>query len=139
MTLNEELVRRYFLLYTDLPEQDAPPWEMLWRGAITALTAQLRTDIDTEAHQERLCAAAALWAGGAYDMWRSSRGKNEEVRVGDIVLKNTADTPGQRDGQALQRYALSQIRDLLRTQDGFFLAVAPDCVRGTPVEEGDGL
>ena len=138
--MNQDLVRQFFMLYTDLPEEEAERWDFLCRNAIGALKARLKEGAEAPEHEERLCAAAALWAGGDYERLKDlAAARSEEIRVGDIALKNTMGSQSRESGD-WQLYALAQIGDLLAEQDGILLAVGAPATEGEPVCDGsEGL
>jgi len=129
MTIDIELVKRYFLLFSDLPDSDAERWGIVCRNAAVFVKRSLNGDADIQENQERLCVAAAGCAYADYLLLDGSRGLSDEVRIGDIALKNKSPSghvPGKAEAWELKDYFMGQISDLVKNNNSVFFAIGED-------------
>lgn len=116
MKLDKQRILSLFALFTDLPDQELSAWEYLCVCASEKISSRLRADADASKNSERLCNAAAALAYCDYAMLTANGGASKEIRVGDISVKNSADT---HDAVSTRDYFLEQISDLIEGPAGF--------------------
>jgi hypothetical protein len=118
-------VREYFLLFSELPEEDAARWDITCRNAASAIERRLKEGADIAANHDRLCSAAAVWAHADYRLLSmGAAARVGEARVGDITLKSGTSrlTAAAEDAEEMRKYGLSQIYDLLDNPGPVFMA-----------------
>lgn len=118
MVLNIQRILQLFALFSDLSDQELYKWKGLCGASGAAILTKLRDGADIKANMERLCTAAAAWAYSDYLMLTSGGG-SDEVRVGDISLKNAQSGAGYNDAQEIRLYFMGQISDLVEIGSGF--------------------
>lgn len=115
MKLDKQRILSLFALFSDLPDQELSSWEYLCDCAGEKLLGRLRANADVPKNSERLCSAAAALAYCDYAMLTAG-GSSKEIRVGDISVKNSADT---HDAVSTRDYFLGQVSDLIEGSAGF--------------------
>lgn len=105
-----------FSLFCDLEGAALEPWEGICGAAAAYVEARLRPEVDPAAHMDTLCAAAAGVACADYLTVQAAGGRSEEIRVGDITLKDRQ-TAGNADAGGIRAYFLGRAAHLL----------APEC------------
>lgn len=110
MTVGE--VHKQFALFAGLTPEEAAPWEILCRGAMTSLHGRLRPTVDAEdpATAERLVLAAASIAYYQYCLLQAGQGVHS-LKVGDVQL--TEGDGGVAHAAQLQRNFLEAVSDCL--------------------------
>jgi hypothetical protein len=126
MSIDIERVRRLFQLFADLDGLEGARWGSLCRRAAAGIAARLRPETDPTLHQDRLAMAAAIVAYGDYLLLESGGASaGEELKVGDVSIKTTADRGNARREEALNMKsdALADIRDLITGGEQVFFAI----------------
>lgn len=122
--LDYDRVLSLFSLFTDLTGDSLARWEGLCQSAARRLEARLRPSAEAEAEMEGLCAAAAAMAYGDYLLLGSAgAGTADEIRVGDISLKNSVSHDTKRDAEEIRAYFLNGVAHLLLPECPALLAV----------------
>jgi hypothetical protein len=127
MSIDIEEVRRAFRSYTALDSRESARWDRLCRRAAAGIAARLRPEIDPALHQDRLAMAAAIAAYGDYLLLESGGiSAGEDLKVGDISIKTTADRGQSRREEALhmKNDALADISDLISGGEQVFFAIS---------------
>lgn len=122
--LDPGLVRRYFLLFSDLSGAEAWKWDPVCQNACALIGRRLKEGADAPGNRERLCAAAAGLAYGDYLMLSGASSAGGEVKVGDVTLKNgpSSGKGSGREAGEIREYFLSRVADLIEGGDPVFLA-----------------
>lgn len=118
MILDIERILSLFALFTDLPDRQLFAWRGLCAAAAGTIQGKVRADVNIKANMERLCTAAAAWAYSDY-LALSAGGSGEEIRVGDISLKNSKTSGGFGEAQEIRNYFMEQIADLVDNVKSF--------------------
>jgi hypothetical protein len=71
--------------------------------------------------------AAAGCAYADYLLLGGSAGMSDEVKIGDIALKNSQSS-GKADIRELREYFMGQIADLTKNDNGVFYAIGEEAV-----------
>lgn len=122
--LDRERVRALFGLFTDLPDDRLGLWEGLCDNAADSLMGRLRKGVSLPANRERLCTAAAAMAYADYLLLDAGgAGSSDEIRVGEITLKNSNSGEKNSGSREIREYFLGQIGDLLADSAVVFAAV----------------
>lgn len=111
MKLNDQKIRDFFAVFTDLPDAELPRWRGLCDSAEKQIADRLRRDADVARNMERLCVAAAASAYCNYALLHD--GGSDEIRVGDISLKNPRGNTDAIDAISTRDYFLADIADLI--------------------------
>jgi len=122
MRIDIERVRNYFTLYSSLSPSESVKWDILCRKAASFVESRLREDADPCGHMDRLAHAAALWAYGDYLSLGSGFTSSDEIKVGDITVKQSASSGGGRSPDKLKEQALEDIGDLMVSSGFVFKA-----------------
>ena len=105
-------MKTYFALFTDIPDVEMPKWEILCERAAAVIAGKVKPEIDTEKYSGELCAAAAACAYYEY-MVMGKSGMSDEIKVGDISLKNSRDSSTAKDAAEIRDYFLGCCAGLL--------------------------
>lgn len=128
MTIDQTRAFDTFKLFADLNDQAADNWRPLVGGACARLSAQLREGADTARHQEELCLAASACAYGDYLILTGGGSNVNELRVGEISIKNGAQSKlAIRDADEIRSHFLAEVAHLLKAPPiALLLAVGDD-------------
>lgn len=123
MKLDDNKIRNFFAVFTDMPDGELPRWNGLCDSAGKQIAGRLRENADIERNMERLCIAAAAVAYCNYTLLQSGAGA-DEIRVGDISLKNSRGNTDAIDAIGTREYFLADIADLVSASADFPVSCA---------------
>jgi len=126
--LDKDRIFTHFKTMCGLEAAQAQPLRPLCDIAAQYLLIWLRENIRLNQNMERLCVAAAALACGDWLELGGSISQGQELRVGDISLRESSGSSAPR-GSALREHFLAGISDLLEPR--FVIAQA----REEPEEE----
>ena len=129
--LDIDRVFTHFTTMSGLDEGGAAPYRALCDGAARYIFSSLREDVHLAGQMDRLCLAAAALAYGDWIELGGSLSAAEEMRVGEITLRESRGNAPPRGG-ALREHFLAGIADLLAPR--FVLAGVPGGRRDVPAE-----
>ena len=125
MKLDNELILKFFTLFTDLPDTELEKWKSLCESAGLKIWSLRKRGADVKRNMERLCSAAAACAYCDYVVLSSGgRGSAGELRVGDISVKDASSKTALLDAADTRMHFLSEIADLIDVPTGFAVTVA---------------
>jgi len=110
--LDKDRIFTHFKNMCGLDEAAARPLRPLCDVAAQYLVTRLRPEIRLDANMDRLCIAAAALACGDWLELGGSLSPAQELRVGDITLRESSGGSAPR-GSALREHFLTGISDLL--------------------------
>ena len=116
--LDKDRIFMQFLTMSGLEEAKAHAYRPLCEGAGQYLIARLRGGAQIESNMERLCMTAAALAYGDWLEIGGSLSTAQEIRVGDITLREREGVSAPR-GRALREHFLAGISDLLEPSFAF--------------------
>ena len=122
-TLDRDMVIEMFAMFSDLGADECERWRGFCVFAAERIESRLRPDADTEKYADMLCSAAAAWAYCDYLMAGSAMASSDEIRVGDIALKNAASSGTDKNTALEMRdYFMQQVAFLLKSGMPILLA-----------------
>lgn len=116
MRLDIQRIRRLFAMLADLDDAELENWESLCLSAETRIISMLREDVNVSWEMERLCMAASALAYCDHAMLSGRTVSDNEIRVGDISVKNTG---GEFDAATVRDHFLNSVADLIYLPTGF--------------------
>lgn len=122
--LDKRQIRNLFAMLCDLTDEELEKWAGLCESAESSITSRLRENVDVKRNMERLCIAAAACAYFDYMMLSGGAGASSEVKVGDISVKNSGESP---DARSIRDNFIAEIADLINVPTGFAFTSA-ECV-----------
>lgn len=125
MNLDSELIFKYFLLFTDLPDTELEKWKGLCEKAGAEIDRRRKRNADFSRNMERLCSAAAACAYCDYMMISSGGARfADAIRIGDISVQSTAVKSTLQDAAGIRDHFLMDIADLIEVPADYAFAVS---------------
>lgn len=116
MKLDTQKIRDFFAVFTDMPDSELPRWSGLCDSAQNWIADRLRKNADVSRNMERLCIAAASVAYCNHTLLQSGTNA-DEIRVGDVSIKNSGGNADALDAISTRDYFLADIADLIEAPD----------------------
>lgn len=110
--MDKDRVFDHFLTMTGLARKDAVAYRPFCDAAAGFIHSRLKRDVDFGRNMDRLCIAAAAVAYGDWLELGGSLSSADEIRVGEIAVRERTGGPSQRGGARRERF-LEAIADLL--------------------------
>lgn len=85
--MDKEQIIQYFLLFTDLTQEELPRWEGLVQAAIGEVTARLNPEVDLGNYLDNLHLYTASLAYYRYTLTTATSSKSE-IRLGELSVKS---------------------------------------------------
>ena len=124
--LNIERVFSLFCLFADLESGEAQRWRWVCENAANSLVRRLRKGVDLAFEMERLCIVAAALAYDSYvAMEPDGFSKSDEIKVGDITIKNSDYAAAKSDSGLIGEHFLAGVYDLLEPPESFLFRLSP--------------
>lgn len=129
--LDFDKVLAFFSLFSGLESSVLAQWHDYCHATVQGIQSRLRPTVDLDAEMDRLCLAAAALIYCDYCTFHTSSEMHDEVRVGDITLRNTSPHAGSQEIAAIRARFLADIAPLLLAGSPAFIAVGEndgDCL-----------
>ncbi|MCL2056710.1 MAG: hypothetical protein FWH02_05780 [Oscillospiraceae bacterium] len=119
-------MRGIFALYSSLEPEGAAKWDVLCRKAADYVESRIRSGLAPGENSDRLAGAAALWAYADYLSLGSTITNANEIKVGDITVKQNESSGGGYSPAKLRELALEDIGDLIEPGGFVFQSIGED-------------
>ena len=125
MKLDNELILKFFSLFTDLPDAELLKWKSLCENAGNKIWSLRKNGVNIKRNMERLCSAAAACAYCDYVILAGGgTGSSGELRVGDISVKESSHKTAMIDAADTRAHFLAEVADLIDVPTGFAVSLA---------------
>ncbi len=120
--MNIETIIEIFGRLAGLEAEEATDFRFMCESSVGYITSRLKSGVDISHRCSRLEFAAAALAFYRFILWRLTDGGSNEVKVGDISVKESA--ANQIDAaEQLCKEAFSAINDILEPTDFVFRGI----------------
>ena len=110
--LDKDRIFAHFRTMSGLETDAASPYRPLCSAAGQYVLARLRPDVQLDRNMDHLCLAAAALAYGDWLELGGSRSSDQELRVGDITMRERSGGSASRGG-GLREHFLAGVAELL--------------------------